>query len=78
MVRKHLTLKCPISPLTCHSIRDDVRCLIDYVTGSRYKSFKTLAQAAEFYLEHKRKDKVFLVRNPGDEDRFGPEADAIQ
>ena len=59
-------------------LRDDIRCLIDFVTGARYKSFKTPAQATEFCLEHKTKDKVFLVRNPGDEVRFGPEADAIQ
>ncbi|EDR04382.1 uncharacterized protein LACBIDRAFT_304606 [Laccaria bicolor S238N-H82] len=57
---------------------DDVRCLIDYVTGAQYKSFKSLAEAAEFYLEHKTKHKVRVVRNPGDGDRFGPEADAIQ
>ena len=67
-----------ISPLTCHLLRDDIRCLIDFIMGARYKSFKTLAQATEFYLEHKTKDKVFLVHNPGDEVRFGPEADVIQ
>jgi len=78
MVCRHLTFKCPISPLTCHSLRDDVRCLIDFVVGARFKSFKTLALVTKFYLEHKTKGKVLCVRNPGDEVRFGPEADAIQ
>lgn len=67
-----------IFSLTSHSLRDDIRCLIDYVTGARYKSFKIFPEAVEFYLDAKEKGRVKIVRDPGDGERFGPIKDAIQ
>lgn len=52
--------------------------LTDGVSGSVYKSFKTLEQASAFYLDAKENGRVRCVRNPGDAARFGPEKDAIQ
>jgi hypothetical protein len=71
-------LKSSTPLLTVYSLRDNIRCLTDYVPGARYKSFKTLEQATAFYLDAKRSGKVEYVRNPGDVARFGPDEDAIQ
>jgi hypothetical protein len=64
--------------LTFHSLRDDIKSLIEHVPGARHKSFKTLEQATAHYLHAKRSGKVGCVRNPGDVAKFGPDADAIQ
>jgi len=71
-------LKSSTPLLTVYSLRDDIRCLTDYVPGAHYKSFRTLEQATAFYLDAKRSGKVEYVHNPGDVARFGPDEDAIQ
>jgi viroplasmin and RNaseH domain-containing protein len=55
-----------------------VKTLTDGVSGSIYKSFKTLEQASAFYLQAKNKGHVGCVHNPKDAARFGPDEDAVQ
>lgn len=55
-----------------------MKCLTDGVSGTIYKSFKTLEQASAFYLHAKEKGHVHCVCNPGDAARFGPNEDAVQ
>ena len=58
--------------------RDKVTPFIRGVSGARYKGFATHEQAAKFYLHAKENDLVSVVRDPGDEEFFGPLCDAMQ
>ncbi|KDR66604.1 hypothetical protein GALMADRAFT_106291, partial [Galerina marginata CBS 339.88] len=57
---------------------DDVRCLTDIVSGSKYKSYKTHEEASNAYWDAKLSNRVECIRNPGDEDFYGPLEDAVQ
>ena len=63
---------------TSHLSRDNVFPLVSNVLGARYKGFTTLEAAQEYYLASKRMGKVRIVRDPGDDQAFGPESQAIQ
>ena len=58
--------------------RENVEPLIRHVSGACYKGFSTHDQAKEFYLGAKRLDKVRIVRDPGDDKKYGPMEDAVQ
>jgi hypothetical protein len=58
--------------------RDKVTPFICGVSGARYKGFATHEQAAKFYLHAKENGLVSVVRDPGDEEFFGPLHDAMQ
>jgi hypothetical protein len=64
------------SLMTYH--RDNVIPYISGVTGARYKGFTTHEQAARFYLDAKQSSLVSVVRDPGDDEFFGPLRDAMQ
>jgi len=66
--------------LTCtsHLSRDNVLPLISNVLGAHYRGFVTLEAAKDFYLGAKRLGKIQIVRNPGDDQVFGPRGEAIQ
>ena len=52
--------------------------LVSNVSGARYKGLATFEVAKEYYLGAKRLGKVRIVRNPGDDQVFSPEDQAIQ
>lgn len=58
--------------------RDNVLPLVSNVSGARYRGFATLETAKDYYLNAKRMGKVRIVRDPGDDQVFGPESEAIQ
>ena len=58
--------------------RDNVLPLVSNVSGARYRGFATLETAKDYYLNAKRMGKVQIVRDPGDDQVFGPESEAIQ
>jgi len=66
--------------LTCtpHLSRDNVLPLVSNILGAHYRGFVTLEAAKDFYLGAKHLDKVWIVRNPGDDQVFGPRGKAIQ
>lgn len=55
-----------------------VEPLVRGVHGARHKSFPTYSLAQEFYCGAKTLGKVRIVRDPGDEEIYGPMSDAIQ
>ncbi|KIJ91184.1 hypothetical protein K443DRAFT_78882, partial [Laccaria amethystina LaAM-08-1] len=57
---------------------DKVTPFICGVSGARHKGFATHEQAAKFYLHAKENGLVSVVRDPGDEEFFGPLPDAMQ
>ena len=58
--------------------RDKVTPLIHGFSGARYKGFTTQEQATKFYLDAKKNGSVSIIRDPGDEEFFGPVRDAMQ
>jgi hypothetical protein len=58
--------------------RDNVETLIKHVPEARYKGFSTHAAAAEHYLNAKKALKVKIVRDPGDERKYGGMRSAAQ
>jgi hypothetical protein len=58
--------------------RENVEPLIHQVSDARHKSFSTHEQAVEFYLGAKKLGRVRIVRNPGDDEKYGPREDGIQ
>ena len=61
-----------------HSSREKVEPLIRHVSGARYKGFSIYDMAMEFYLNAKQENKVRIVRDPGDDAKYGPIKDAVQ
>lgn len=53
-------------------IRDKVKPLIDYVSGARFKSYPTRDEAAAAYKHDKSMGLVRIVRDPGDDEIYGP------
>ena len=60
------------------SHRDNIELLVKKVSGSHYKSFPTHEQALTHYYEAKRNGRVEVIRNPGDDDIYGPRSEAEQ
>ena len=58
--------------------RDNVQTLIKHVPDAHYKGFSTHDAAAEHYFEAKKALKVKIVRDPGDEMKYGPMRSAVQ
>jgi hypothetical protein len=58
--------------------RDNVTPLISRVSGAQYRGFGTHQQVAKFYLDAKENGLVRVVRDPGDDEFFGPLCDAMQ
>lgn len=52
--------------------------LVSNILGARYKGFATLDAAKDYYFAAKSVGKVWIVRDPGDDQVFGPESEAIQ
>ena len=58
--------------------RENVEPLICHVSNARFKGFSTHDQGEEFYLDVKLKNNVRIVRDPGDDQKYGPMDVAIQ
>ena len=58
--------------------RDNVEILIKHVPNARFKGFTTHAAAAQHYSEAKKALKVKIIRDPGDEKKFGAMCTALQ
>lgn len=58
--------------------RDMVESLIRGVHGAHHKSFPTYTLAREYYYGVKTFGKVRIVRDPGDDEIYGPMSNAIQ
>jgi hypothetical protein len=58
--------------------RDNVNHLVLGVSGGKYKGFSTKENAIQAYLRAKNNGEVRIVRNPGDDDKYGPLFYAIQ
>jgi hypothetical protein len=48
------------------------------VPDARYKGFSMHATAAQHYFDAKKCNKVKIVRDPGDEMKYGPISSAAQ
>ncbi|KIK03568.1 hypothetical protein K443DRAFT_95060, partial [Laccaria amethystina LaAM-08-1] len=57
---------------------DNVFPLVSNVSGARFRGFTTLEAAQDYYFAAKHLGKVWIVRNPGDDQVFSPESEAIQ
>jgi hypothetical protein len=64
--------------LTSKPSRENVEPLIRHVSNARYKGFSTHQTAFDFYIDAKEKNKVRIVRNPGDDEKYGPIENSIQ
>jgi hypothetical protein len=60
------------------SYRDNVKPLIEFISGARYKSYPTRADAVAAYQYSKANNLVRIVRDPGDDDKYGPMFYAMQ
>ena len=60
------------------SHRDNIEPLVKKVSGSRYKSFPTREQVLTHYSEAKENRQVEVIRNPGDDEIYGPRSEAEQ
>lgn len=58
--------------------RDYVSHLVLGVSGARYKGFPTLEKANQAYRHAKNNDKIRIVRDPDDDDKYGPLFYAVQ
>jgi hypothetical protein len=58
--------------------RDNVSHLVLGVSGAKYKGFPTLEKANQAYHRAKCNGEVRIVRNPGDDAKYGPLFYAIQ
>lgn len=61
-----------------HHYRQHVQNLIRHVPEAQYKGFTTQRAAEEFYVHAKERGMVRVVRDPGDNEKFGPLVYAIQ
>ncbi|KDR77386.1 hypothetical protein GALMADRAFT_65558 [Galerina marginata CBS 339.88] len=57
---------------------ENVKDLIHQVPGAVHKSFSTYEQAEQYYLNAKFLGRVKCIRNPGDDEIYGPRKNAIQ
>lgn len=64
--------------LTIYFSRENVVPLIFRVPDATHQSFTTYEQAEKFYLDAKKQGRVRIVRDPGDDKKFGPRQDGIQ
>ena len=60
------------------SYRANVELLIKNASGTRYKGFLTHQDALVFYLDAKMMRRVHVIRDPGDDQIYGPEFKASQ
>ena len=58
--------------------RDNVSHLVLGVSGAKYKAFPTLEKANQAYYRAKSNGDIRIVRNPGDDAKYGPLFYAIQ
>jgi hypothetical protein len=63
---------CILCLLTPHHSRENVEPYICHVSNARFKGFSTYDKAEEFYLNAKSLNKVRIVRDPGDDKKYGP------
>jgi len=52
--------------------------MVEFVSGARYQSYPTHAEAKEVYKNDKAKGLVRIVRDPGDDEIYGPMFYAMQ
>lgn len=60
------------------SHRDNIELLVKKVSGSCYKSFPTHKQVLAHYSDAKRKRQVEVIRDPRDDEIYGPRMEAEQ
>jgi hypothetical protein len=58
--------------------RDNISHLVLGVSGAKFKGFATKEKATQAYLGAKNDGEVRIVRNPGDDEKYGPLFFAIQ
>ena len=78
MTTGRLTFTAIIAHLLIFPARENVEPLIHQVSDAHHKSFSTHEQVIEFYLGAKKLGKVRIVRDPGDDEKYGPREDGIQ
>jgi hypothetical protein len=66
------------SRLLSNRDRANVEGLIKHVPDARYKGFSSHAAAAQHYFDAKKSHNVKIVRDPGDELKYGPMFSAVQ
>ena len=69
---------CRLFPYLTSLSRDNISHLVLGVSGAKYKGFSTHKEANEVYHRAKRNGEIRIVRNPGDDDKYGPIFYAIQ
>jgi len=52
--------------------REKVKPLVEFVSGAQYQSFTTRTEAVSAYQSSKARGLVRIVRDPGDDDIYGP------
>jgi hypothetical protein len=58
--------------------RANVEPYVKNVSGATHKSFRTHELALAYYSDAKNKGRVRVVRNPGDDVKYGPRSKAMQ
>ena len=58
--------------------RDNVKPLVDFVSGARYQSYPTRDDAVAAYRNGKINGLARIIRDPGDDEIYGPMFYAIQ
>jgi hypothetical protein len=48
------------------------------VPNARFKAYSTEDQAVVAYLDAKRNGRLSVIRNPGDDEVYGPRDDSVQ
>ena len=69
---------CWLFPYLTFLSRDNISHLVLGVSGAKYKGFSMEEKANQVYHSAKRNGEVRIVKNPGDEDKYGPMLYAIQ
>jgi len=60
------------------SCKDNIEPLVKRVSGSHYKSFLTHEQVLAYYSDTKNNGWVEVIRNPGDDEIYGPRSEVEQ
>lgn len=70
---------CPSFLASCRHLihqRDNVKPLVTGVTGAHYKRFSTEDEAIRAYLDAKKGGLLVIIRDPDDDEIYGPRSDA--
>ncbi|KIJ95422.1 hypothetical protein K443DRAFT_33266, partial [Laccaria amethystina LaAM-08-1] len=60
-----------------YDVWENVQELVDFVPGAMHKGFSNQQDAERHYRLAQHRNWVKIIRNPGDDQIYGPEADTM-